>query len=100
MKIMKEYTYDCLSCGINHTTIRSIRSAEPRFCSNKCYRLASPKWLVRKKFSELSDDEKAEHLHKYFERNVIKGPGCWDWVTRRGSDKYVRMNHCRTEPRI
>ena len=72
MLMMKEYVFKCLTCKKTTSTKRSLKCSAPRFCSKKCYRIASPKWLIRKEFHLKTKQEQADHLSKYFDRNVIK----------------------------
>jgi endogenous inhibitor of DNA gyrase (YacG/DUF329 family) len=96
----KTYSFECLVCKNPCVAKRSINAPEPKFCSKKCYQAESPKWLKHKEFRLKSDQEKADHLNLYYEKNVIKKDGCWDWRTKVRQGEYPRMNHARSEPRI
>lgn len=94
------YKFECLVCKKMVDVYRSTKQSVPRFCSKGCFQKTSPQWLVRTEYSLLSEQEKAERLRLYFERNVIRKRGCWDWKGAKTSNGYVRMDYARKEPRI
>ena len=100
MKVMKEYDFECAVCKKRTITMRSIKAPKPSYCSKNCYRSVSPNWLYRPAYNLKTEQEKADHIKEYYKRNVIKSEGCWDWIRKNKTDKYVRMHFGRKEPRI
>lgn len=94
------YEFECEICKKKCRAYRGPMKPNPKTCSKVCYQKLSPKWLLRTPFHELSDEEKKQHLAKYFEKRVIRKSGCWDWSTKGNGSKYIRMDYARKEKRI
>jgi hypothetical protein len=98
---MIDYEFNCVGCGIKAIATRSENDERPKYCGSSCYIKTGLSRYKKKSFNEKTNEEKAEHLQHYYERNVIRGEVCWDWKGKTGkTDKYPRMNHSRSEPRI
>ena len=102
MPIMKYFEFNCLHCKKPCMRKRSQNKPGPKYCGYECYQKVSGKRLREIKFVwiEATEEERKAHLSRYFERNVIKTDGCWDWKTKSDSRGYVRMSYARNHPRI
>ena len=95
-----EYT-----CGQCHKIfeIQNVQGSYIRkFCSKKC-RDENVKTYFKRNFiwDEATEEERTLHIRDYYEKNVIRNEtGCWDWKKKCKTDKYVRMNYCRNQPKL
>lgn len=102
MPIMKYFEFNCLVCDRPCIKRRSQNKPDPKYCGYECYQKTSGKRLQGFKFvwDNATEKERSDHLSRYFERNVIRSEGCWDWKTKSRSEKYVRMDYAKGKPKI
>jgi HNH endonuclease len=96
---MQYIDFECGECSLKSSAYRSSeRQTLPKFCSDNC-RLKN----ARKKYfswDKATQQERSDHIKAYYEKNVIKSEGCWDWIRKNKTDRYIRMHFARLEPRI
>lgn len=91
--------FECNECSLKSSAYRSINRDIPKFCSDSC-RLKNARKKYRKfVWQKASQEERQKHLIEYFEKNVIRKNGCWDWKNNL-SDRYPRIYFSKTEKRI
>lgn len=95
------YEFECEVCGKHRKVSRTNYAKPPKFCSNKC-RGSTISSYLRRNFiwQDASLKERENHIREYYEKNVIKQDGCWDWKKAAKTEKYIRMNYARNEPRL
>jgi hypothetical protein len=100
MNKMRNVDFTCNECSLKSSAYRSIMRTDPKFCSNTC-RLKSARGKYKTfNWDVALEQERIDHLKKYFEKNVIRTNGCWDWKTKGSGDKYPRLDPCRNLPKI
>lgn len=102
MSIMKYFEFSCLVCNKPCIKRRSTNKPAPKYCGYQCYFKESGKRIRIGKFvwNKATEQERIDHLKQYFERNVIRTDGCWDWKTKSRSERYVRMDYAKDQPKI
>ena len=102
MPVMKYFEFNCHMCNKPCIKRRTQNGPDPKYCGYECYQKVSGKRLQDLKFiwDKATQEERTGHLSRYFERNVIRTDGCWDWKTKCRSEKYVRMDYAKGKPKI
>ncbi len=91
----------CEICKIETTGVKTPKRNYPRFCSMKCRDKDPNNWLTKGfSWKHATEEERANHLWEFFNRNVIRSEGCWDWKTKVSKRKYIFMFYTKSEPGI